>query len=96
MSMPPYALWLTGSADIVHWFTLPGPSLCRDSVLVPVPAGTVNGVRAWGQYKPDPAGGRAPWALQMHDASGGRLSRLTFFLDTKRVFPELGLPAHLG
>jgi RNA polymerase sigma-70 factor (ECF subfamily) len=96
MSMPPYALWLTGSADIVRWMTLPGPSLCRDSVLVPVPAGTVNGVPAWGQYKPDPAGGHSPWALQVHDVSGGRFSRLTFFLDTKRIFPELGLPAHLG
>jgi RNA polymerase sigma-70 factor (ECF subfamily) len=96
MSMPPYALWLTGSADIVRWMILPGPSLCRDSVMVPVPAGLVNGVRAWGQYKPDPAGGHAPWALQVHDVSGGRLSRLTFFLDTKRIFPELGLPARLG
>jgi len=96
MSMPPFPLWLTGSADIVRWMTLPGPSLCGGSVLVPVPSGRVNGVQAWGQYKPDPDGGHMPWALQVHDVSGGKFSRLTFFLDTKRIFPEFGLPPHLG
>jgi len=95
MSMPPFALWLRGSGDIVRFMQEPTPSTCAHGVLVPVPAGTVNGVKAWGQYKPDPAGGYMPWALQVHDVSGGRFSRLTFFLDTKRIFPELGLPPHL-
>jgi len=92
MTMPPYALWLRGAGDICRWMVEPTPSLCRDSVLVPVAA---NGVRAWGQYKPDPAGGHAPWALQVHEVAGGRFSRLTFFLDTKTMFPAFGLPAHL-
>jgi RNA polymerase sigma-70 factor (ECF subfamily) len=53
-------------------------------------------VPAWGQYKPAPeAGGHAPWALQVHEVAGGRLSRLTFFLDTTRLFPLFGLPGHL-
>ena len=26
----------------------------------------------------------------------GRLSRLTFFLETERIFPAFGLPPHLG
>jgi RNA polymerase sigma-70 factor (ECF subfamily) len=96
MSMPPFALWLRGSTDIIQWMTLPGPSQCAESLLVPVPAGAVNGVRAWGQYKPDPGGGHSPWALQVHEISGDRFSRMTFFLDTKRIFPELGLPQHLS
>src|SRR5690349_8476682 len=93
MSMPPYALWLRGAENVVRWMLEPTPSQCRGSVLVP--AGMVNGVQAFGQYKPDPAGGHRPWSLQVHEASGGRLSRLTFFLDTEKIFPEFGLPAHL-
>jgi len=92
MTMPPFALWLHGSGDICKWMVEPTPSLCRDSVLVPV---TANGVRAWGQYKPDPAGGHVPWALQLHEVCGGRFSRLTFFLDTGTLFPAFGLPPHL-
>jgi RNA polymerase sigma-70 factor (ECF subfamily) len=72
----------------------PSPSACRDSILVP--AGQVNGTQAWAQYKPDPAGGHTPWALQVHEVSGGRISRMTFFLDTERIFPAFGLPPHLG
>ncbi len=60
-----------------------------------VPAGFINGSPAWGQYKPDPAGGHAPWALQVHEVSGGRISRMTFFLETERIFPAFGLPPRL-
>jgi RNA polymerase sigma-70 factor, ECF subfamily len=94
MTMPPYAMWIRGDANICRWMLEPLPSLCRDSILVP--AGQVNGVPAWGQYKPDPDGGHSPWALQVHEVSGGRLSRLTWFLDTERIFPAFGLPPHLG
>ncbi len=93
MSMPPIAMWLRGAQDIGRWMGLPGPSQCRGSVLVP--AGQVNGVQAWAQYKPDPDGGYLPWALQVHEASDGRFRRLTFFLDTERIFPELALAPHL-
>jgi RNA polymerase sigma-70 factor, ECF subfamily len=93
MTMPPYTMWIKGAADICRWMVEPTPSLCRDSILLP--AGSVNGVHAWGQYKPDPAGGRAPWALQVHQAWDGRFGRLTFFLDTERIFADLGLPPHL-
>jgi RNA polymerase sigma-70 factor (ECF subfamily) len=61
-------------------------------VLVPVQA---NGVRAWAQYRTDPAGGHAPWALQVHEVSGGKFSRLTSFLSTDTLFPLFGLPPHL-
>jgi RNA polymerase sigma-70 factor (ECF subfamily) len=49
-------------------------------------------VLAWGQYTPDPErGGLSPWALIVTEVRGGKFSRLTFFLDTKRLFPLFGL-----
>ena len=93
MTMPPYAFWVQGAQDVCRFMLEPIPSLCRDSILVP--AGSVNGVRAFAQYKPDPAGGYTPWALQVHEWSGGRVARMTFFLDTERIFPALGLAPHL-
>jgi RNA polymerase sigma-70 factor (ECF subfamily) len=67
----------------------PTPSACAGSVLVPVRA---NGGLAWGQYKPDPVrGGLAPFGLQVHEVSDGKLSRMTFFLDAERLFPLFGL-----
>jgi len=94
MTMPPFAMWVRGARDITRWMQEPTPSQCRDSIMVP--AGQVNGVQAFAQYKPDPAGGHAPWALQVHEVSGGKVSRLTFFLDTARIFPAFGLPPHLS
>ena len=91
-SMPPYAMWVRGAADITTWMVQPGPSACRDSRLIPVHA---NGCPAFGQYKPDPGGGRAPWALQVLEVSGDRIARMTMFLDTAALFPSFGLPAHL-
>jgi RNA polymerase sigma-70 factor (ECF subfamily) len=89
MTMPPFELWIKGNADITTWMAQPGPSLCAGSLLVPVRA---NGVLAWGQYKPDPErGGYVPWALQVHETSGDAFSRMTWFLDVKRVFPLFGL-----
>ena len=94
MTMPPYAFWVRGAGDIIRWMQEPSPSACRDSIMVP--AGLVNGVQAFAQYKPDPAGGHEPWALQVNEVSGGQISRMTFFLETKRIFPAFGLPPHLG
>ncbi len=93
MSMPPFGMWLRGAENICRWMVLPGPSECAGSVLVP--AGQVNGVRAFAQYRRDPAGGFTPWSLQVHEATDGRFSRLTFFLDTEPIFRELGLAPHL-
>jgi RNA polymerase sigma-70 factor, ECF subfamily len=88
-TMPPFELWVHGASAITRWMAEPGPSQCAGSILVPVRA---NGVRAWGQYKPDPGqGGFAPWALQVHEVEGGKISRMTFFLDTARLFPLFGL-----
>jgi RNA polymerase sigma-70 factor (ECF subfamily) len=88
-SMPPIEMWLQGASSIAEFMVLPGPSLCAGSLLVPVRA---NGARAWAQYKPDPErGGFSAWSLHVHQVSGDRFSRLTFFLDTERLFPLFGL-----
>jgi RNA polymerase sigma-70 factor, ECF subfamily len=91
-TMPPFEMWVQGSENICAWMVQPTPSQCAGSVLIPVRA---NGVQAWGQYKPDPAGGYMPWGLQVHEVSGGKFSRLTYFIDSAQIFPLFGLPLHL-
>jgi RNA polymerase sigma-70 factor (ECF subfamily) len=82
-------MWIQGAANITTWMTQPGPSACAGSVLVPVRA---NGVLAWAQYKPDPEkGGLVPWGLQVHEVTGGKITRMTYFLDCERLFPLFGL-----
>jgi RNA polymerase sigma-70 factor, ECF subfamily len=90
-SMPPYELWLRTHEDVVKWCLGPGIG-CRGSKLIPTMA---NGMYAFGQYKPDPNGGLAPWSLQVLELRGDRLAGITFFLDTPRYFPLFGLPDHL-
>jgi RNA polymerase sigma-70 factor (ECF subfamily) len=92
LSMPPLPLWLRGPDDITAWMAGTGFG-CRGSRLVPVVA---NGMPAFGQYRPSPGGGHDPWALIVLELSGGRISALNNFLDTSRLFPIFGLPAHLG
>jgi RNA polymerase sigma-70 factor (ECF subfamily) len=87
-NMPPYELWLRTHRDVVNWCLGPGIG-CRGSVLIPTVA---NGSPAFGQYKPAPGGGREPWSLQVLEISGGKISGITFFLDTARFFPMFGLP----
>lgn len=91
-SMPPFAMWIRGAENIGRWMVQPGPSGCRGSRLLPTSA---NGCPAWGQYRPDPAGGYQAWALQVVEVSGGRIAALNSFLDTGRIFPAFGLPVHL-
>ena len=94
-SMPPFALWLQGARNITAWMVEPGPSGCRGSVLVPT---TANGLPAFGQYRPDPAGGYQPWAVQVLEVADGKVAEMHFFLavlDPERLFPHFGLPLHL-
>jgi RNA polymerase sigma-70 factor, ECF subfamily len=90
-SMPPFAMWLKGPADIGAWMLGAG-SECRGSRLLPTAA---NGCPAFGQYHVDADGGYSPWALHVVEVYGGRVTELHFFLDTDRLFPLFDLPAHL-
>jgi RNA polymerase sigma-70 factor, ECF subfamily len=92
-SMPPFSLWLRGRDDIFTWWLGPGIG-CKGSKLVPV--GLANGMPAWGQYKPAPEGGYEPWSVIVPEVSDGRIVELTFFLDTKALFPLFGLADQLA
>lgn len=88
-SMPPYQLWLEGPADIAAWHLGPGIT-CKGSRLLPVNA---SGLPAFGAYRPSgPGGALEPFSIQVVEVSGGRISHVTHFLDT-RLFPLFGLPA---
>jgi RNA polymerase sigma-70 factor, ECF subfamily len=91
MSMPPYELWLRGADQVRGWLEGPGAE-CEGSRMV---ATRANGQPAFGQYRIDPAGGHAPWALQVLDLRDGRVTGLCSFLDVARLFPRFGLPGHL-
>ncbi|MGH2679766.1 MAG: sigma-70 family RNA polymerase sigma factor [Actinomycetota bacterium] len=91
-SMPPYELWLRTHEDIRRWCLGPGIG-CRGSRLIRTEA---NGSIAFAQYKPDPDGdGHVPWSLQVLETADGRISGITFFLDTATLFPLFGLPRRL-
>ncbi|MFJ6793945.1 sigma-70 family RNA polymerase sigma factor [Streptomyces sp. NPDC091268] len=93
LCLPPYSKWMRGVTDIHAW--LAGPAIgCRGSRLVPTVA---NGSPAFGQYRPHTDGtGYAPWALQVVEFRDDRISSITAYRDTDRLFPLFGLPDRLG
>ncbi|MEU8954121.1 sigma-70 family RNA polymerase sigma factor [Streptomyces sp. NPDC048518] len=92
MTMPPFDLWLRGTADITGFMTTIGAG-CANSRLFPV---DVNGTPGFAHYKPDPDnGGYTPWAIQVIEISEGRIAGFHCFLDTQRWFPLFGLAARL-
>jgi RNA polymerase sigma-70 factor, ECF subfamily len=92
LSMPPYDLWLRGPREIRNWLTGTGIG-CRGSRLVPTEA---SGLPAFGQYRPaGDGGGHDPWALQVIESTGDRVTAINSFLDTAALFPLFGLPSHL-
>jgi RNA polymerase sigma-70 factor (ECF subfamily) len=61
-----------------------------------IPTVSANGAPAFGQYKPSETGsGYDPWALQVLEIEDGKIVELTFFLETKTLFPVFGLPARI-
>ena len=90
-SMPPYAMWLHGAVDIGAWMLGVGAG-CRGSRLIPL---EVNGALGFAQYRPSSTPGRyEPWGINVLQMSGGRVSEVTSFLDTK-LFALFGLPPQL-
>ncbi len=89
-TMPPYAMWLQGRDDVLAWWAGPGAA-CEGSKLL---AGWANGCPAFAQYRVDPEGGHAPWALQVLELRGDRVAEFHAFLDTE-AFARFGFPAHL-
>lgn len=91
LTMPPFALWLRGSAEMIRWFLGRGHG-CRGSRLI---ATAANGCAAFGSYRPDGQGGHQPFSLQVIEISGDRIVAQHNFLDTN-LFAAFGLPAELG
>ena len=89
-SMPPYPLWLQGHVEISRWYLGQGIG-CRGSKLV---ATSANGCAAFGSYKPAGQGVLEPFALQVVEVSGGRISALHHFLGPE-LFVAFGLPSRL-
>lgn len=88
-TMPPLAMWLSGSRDIGRWMRGVGAE-CEGSRVLPLRA---NGCPAFAQYRIDPAGGHRPWGLHVVEAKSGLVSAIHTFLDAD--FETFGLPAHL-
>ena len=88
-SMPPFSLWLRGPASIRGWLVGPGAE-CRGSRLVP--AGTSGGHPAFGQYRPNDAGGHFAWALIVLELAGDGIAAWNAFLDVETMFPLFDLP----
>ena len=53
-----------------------------------------NGCAAFGQYRIDPDGGHAPWAVQVVEVEGDRISAFHAFVDPT-YFTLFDLPDHL-
>jgi RNA polymerase sigma-70 factor (ECF subfamily) len=88
-TMPPFRIWLQGLDDIAKWYVGQGAG-CKGSKLL---ATSANGCPAFGAYKPA-ASGYEPFAIQVIEVSGGRISGLHHFLYPE-LFPAFGLPTHL-
>jgi RNA polymerase sigma-70 factor (ECF subfamily) len=88
LDMPPFELWLQGADDIRRWL-LAGED-CRHDRFVPIAA---NGSPAVAIYQPTgPGGSLRPFAIQVLEVSGQRISAVHAFLDPS-LFEVFGLPA---
>jgi|SRR5215207_1198388 len=93
MSMPPFAWWLRGRAEIRRAL-LAAERPCDGARLLPTVA---NGSPAFGQYRPSgPEGGYEPFALVILEVSGGLITETTTYLDAERLFPLFDLPTGAG
>jgi RNA polymerase sigma-70 factor (ECF subfamily) len=90
MSMPPFPLWLRGSAEFGA-FMLGAGSACRGSRLAPI---SVNGAPGFAQWKVTPDGGYHAWAIHVLQLSRGRITAIDFFVD-ENLFPVFDLPIDL-
>src|SRR3954471_19504105 len=94
-SMPPFDLWLRGTADIAKWYVGQGAG-CDDSRMIWTRA---NGSAAFAQYKPstEDHSVREPWALQVIETRDGKITGLHHWIPpfADQLFEAFGLPARL-
>ncbi len=78
VTMPPFELWLKGSADIRAFLAAMEQEGGADRVL----SIRCNGSPAVAVYRPDAAGELAPYAIMVLDLEGERIAAIHAFLDT--------------
>ncbi|WP_216635318.1 sigma-70 family RNA polymerase sigma factor [Dietzia sp. 111N12-1] len=89
-SMPPFELWLRGSAEIERWWRGPG-EVCRNARTITTSA---NGRPAVAVYHAAVDQRWEPFAIHVLDSDAGRISAITHFIGAHH-FSEFGLPARL-
>lgn len=89
-SMPPFELWLRGSAEIERWWRGPG-EVCRNARTITTSA---NGRPAVAVYHAAGDQRWEPFAIHVLDSDAGRISAITHFIGAHH-FSEFGLPARL-
>jgi RNA polymerase sigma-70 factor (ECF subfamily) len=90
-SMPPYELWLRGSAEIERWWRGPG-EICRNSRTISTRA---NRQPAVAVYHDLGTGRWAPFALHVLDFRDDRIEAITHFMGPG-AFTEFGLPPEIA
>jgi RNA polymerase sigma-70 factor (ECF subfamily) len=93
ISMPPYTMWMQGHDDLAQWYVGKGRG-CRGSRFVTASTPTANGSPVLGQYRVREDGSFYPWSIQVIEITGGKISHIHHFLDT-RLFTRFGLPLSL-
>ena len=91
--MPPFDLWLNDLADIGKWYTGQGAG-CENSRMI---ATRANGCAAFAQYKPAAEGRWEPWALQVVEVGGGRITGIHHWIPpfAGKLFEAFGMPPYL-
>jgi RNA polymerase sigma-70 factor (ECF subfamily) len=92
-SMPPFDLWLNDVADIARWYTGQGHA-CENSRMIALRA---NGCAAFAQYKPSAEGRWEPWALQVVEVAGGKITGIHHWIPpfAAPLFEKFGVPPYL-
>jgi RNA polymerase sigma-70 factor (ECF subfamily) len=88
--MPPFPLWLRGSAEFGSFLRHDGGT-CQGSRVVRIAA---NGMPAFAQWKAAPDGGYDAWAIHTLAISDGRIAGIDFFVDPA-LFGLFDLPVHV-
>jgi RNA polymerase sigma-70 factor (ECF subfamily) len=90
LSMPPYALWLSGRSAVGNWLT---SNACKDARLVPVEA---NGEAGFAVYKrTSPGDDFEAYAIQVLEMSVSHIAAIHTFLDPS-LFALFDLPPALA
>jgi len=90
LSMPPWDTWLRGPEELAAWFLGQG-IVCKDGRLLPI---AVNGTAGFGNYHRVRDGLWEPWAIQVIEVAGGKITGHHNFLFAES-FADFGLPPRI-